>query len=76
MNKLSKILLVIIILLVIALGIAIYSSHKNLQKFLESNKEILQIVEAVNKAGYSISNAEDGSSCYLVKTEPEMPGEV
>ena len=61
MNKLSKILLVIIILLVIALGIAIYSSHKN---------------EAVNKAGYSISNAEDGSSCYLVKTEPEMPGEV
>ena len=40
------------------------------------NKEILQIVEAVNKAGYSISNAEDGSSCYLVKTEPEMPGEV
>ena len=37
MNKLSKILLVIIILLVIALGIAIYSSHKNLQKVLESN---------------------------------------
>ena len=33
-------------------------------------------IEAVNKAGYSISNAEDGSSCYLVKTEPEMPGEV
>lgn len=33
MNKLSKILLVIIILLVIALGIAIYSSHKIYKKF-------------------------------------------
>lgn len=69
MNKLSKILLVIIILLVIALGIAIYSSYRNLNKVLQSNEELTKVVEAVNDAGYDIEIKEDNTRVLVQRVE-------
>lgn len=69
MNKLSKILLVIIILLVIALGIAIYSSYRNLNKVLQSNEELRQTIEAVNKAGFDVEIKENNTRVLVQRVE-------
>lgn len=69
MNKLSKILLVIIILLVIALGIAIYSSYRNLNKVLQSNEELTKVVKAVNDAGYDVEIKEDNTRVLVQRVQ-------
>lgn len=69
MNKLSKILLVIIILLVIALGIAIYSSYRNLGKVLQSNEELTKVVKAINDAGYDVEIKEDNTRVLVQRVQ-------
>ena len=69
MNKLSRILLVIIILLVIALGIAIYSSYRNLNKVLQSNEELTKVVKAVNDAGYGVEIKEDNTRVLVQRVQ-------
>lgn len=69
MNKLSRILLVIIILLVIALGIAIYSSYRNLNKVLQSNEELTKVVKAVNDAGYDVEIKEDNTRVLVQRVQ-------
>ena len=69
MNKLSRILLVIIILLVIALGIAIYSSYRNLNKVLQSNEELTKVVKAINDAGYDVEIKEDNTRVLVQRVQ-------
>lgn len=69
MNKLSKVLLVIIILLVIALGIAIYSSYRNLGKVVKSNEELTKVVKAVNDAGYDVEVKEDNTRVLVQRVK-------
>lgn len=71
MNKLSKILLSIIIILVIALGIMTYFCIKNLNTILSSNEDLYLVVKAVNDAGLDINVKEDGSYTLVEKTDIE-----
>ena len=61
MNRLSKIFLVIIIILVIALGIVSYFCTRFANGLLNSNEQLYYVVKAANDAGYSCEVQEDGS---------------
>ena len=61
MNRLSKIFLVIIIILVIALGIVSYFCIRYANTLLYSNEQLYYMVKAANDAGYSCEVQEDGS---------------
>lgn len=69
MNRLSKILLVIIIILVIALGTVSYFCIRYVNSLLESNKQIYYLVKAANDAGYSCEVQEDGSIKLVEDTD-------
>lgn len=71
MNKLSKIFLIIIIILVIALGIMTYFCIENRNRMFRSNETLWLIVKAVNDAGFDIENKEDGSSVLVKKVDTE-----
>ena len=71
MNKLSKIFLFIIIVLVIALGIMTYLYIKNLNAVLSSNETLYLTVEAVNDAGFDVQANEDGSFRLVERTDSE-----
>lgn len=66
MNKLNKILLVIIVFLVIALGISVFFCIKYYNLLLNSNEHLYFTTKAVNDKGFDIKMNEDGS-CFLVE---------
>lgn len=61
MNKLSKILLAIIILLVIALGVSIYYCFDYRDKMLESSSFLFELTKAVESKNLKAERQEDGS---------------
>ena len=69
MNRLSKIFLVIIIILVIALGIVSYFCIRNLNGILNSNEQLYLTVKAVEDAGFSCEVQEDGSIRLVEATD-------
>ena len=69
MNRLSKIFLVIIIILVIALGIVSYFCIRYVNSLLKSNEQIYYLVKAANEAGFSCEVQEDGSMKLVEDTE-------
>lgn len=69
MNRLSKIFLVIIIILVIALGIVSYFCIRFANTLLHSNEQLYYMVKAANDAGYSCEVQEDGSIKLVEDTE-------
>lgn len=71
MNKLNKIFLSIIIILIIALGTVTYFCIKNLNTTLSSNETLYLTVKAVNDAGFSILANEDGSFRLVERTNIE-----
>lgn len=66
MNKLNKILLIIIFFLVIAFGVSMFFCIKYYNLLLNSNEQAYFTVKAVNEAGFDIEMNEDGS-CFLVE---------
>lgn len=66
MNKLNKILLIIIIFLVIALGISVFFCIKYYNLLLNSNKQASFTLKAINEAGFDVEMNQDGS-CFLVE---------
>ena len=66
MNKLSKILLAIIILLVIALGIMIYYYFYWRDGYLSAANELMKTNEAIREKGYEIQ-VEDEGQTYVLK---------
>lgn len=61
MNKLSKIFLAIIIILVIALAITINWGRQNLKSTLHSNEQVYLRQKAVDEAGFRFETQSDGS---------------
>lgn len=61
MNKLNKIFLGIIIILVIALVITINFGVQNLKSTLRSNEQLYLKQKAVTEAGFSFEMQSDGS---------------
>lgn len=68
MNKLNKILLVIIVLLIITFGTSMFFCVKYYNLLLSSNKAHSFTIQAINDAGFDVLMREDGS-CYLVERE-------
>lgn len=68
MNKLNKILLVIIVLLIIAFGTSMFFCIKYYNLLLSSNKDHSFTIKAVNDAGFDIIMNSDGS-CRLEKKD-------
>lgn len=70
MNRLSKIFLVIIIILVIALGISIHFCMENLDSALRAAKATFLRQQAITDAGLKCEIQEDGSYKLVERTEP------
>lgn len=68
MNKLSKILLAIIILLVIALGVSIYYCFDYRDKMLESSSFLFELTKAVESKNLKAERQEDGSIILVERT--------
>ncbi len=68
MNKLSKIFLVIIIILIIALGIAVNSYIKMQNYSLQVAQELYRTTKAIEDAGLKCE-VQDDNSIMLVKRE-------
>ncbi len=66
MNKLSKILLAIIILLIIALGVMTYYYFYWRDGYLSAVNELMKTNEAIREKGYEIQ-VEDEGQTYVLK---------
>lgn len=66
MNKLSKVFLGIIILLIIALGIMTYYYFYWRDGYLTAANELVKINEAIRENGYEIQ-VEDEGQTYIMK---------
>lgn len=69
MNKLSKILLVIIVLLTIALGVMIYYYFYWRDGALFTSNEMLKMTKAMEKEGYGIKIEDEGETYVMVKLD-------
>lgn len=69
MNKLSKILLVIIVLLTIALGVMIYYYFYWRNGALFTSNEMLKMTKAMEKEGYGIKIEDEGETYVMVKLD-------
>ena len=69
MNKLSKILLVIIVFLTIALGVMIYYYFYRRNGALFTSNEMLKMTKAMEKEGYGIKIEDEGETYVMVKLD-------
>lgn len=69
MNKLSKILLVIIVFLTIALGVMIYYYFYWRNGALFTSNEMLKMTKAMEKEGYGIKIEDEGETYVMVKLD-------
>ncbi len=69
MNKLSKILLVIIVLLTIALGVMTYYYFYWRDGALFTSNEMLKMTKAMEKEGYGIKIEDEGETYVMVKLD-------
>lgn len=69
MNKLSKILLVIIVLLTIALGVMIYYYFYWRNGALFTSNEMLKMTKAMEKEGYGIKIEDEGETYVMVRLD-------
>lgn len=75
MNKTTKILLAIIIVLTIALVIATYFCFKYLNTTLTCSNELYNVVEAIQNSGLELKNHEDGLRVQ-VKSESSIDNTI
>lgn len=66
MNQLSKILLVIIVLLTIALGVMTYYYFYMREGYLSAANELMKTNDAIQQKGYEL-DTEDGGKTYVLK---------
>ena len=69
MNKTSKILLLIITILVIALGVMTYYYFYMRNRYILAATELIKINNAINEKGYII-NSQDNGKTYIIE-EPD-----
>lgn len=69
MNKLSKILLVIIVFLTIALGVMIYYYFYWRNGALFTSNEMLKMTKAMEKEGYGIKIEDEGETYVMVRLD-------
>lgn len=75
MNKISKIFLFIIIILIIALVISTYFAIKNLNDSLRCAEQLYLKTKAIDDAGFECEIQDDGSYT-LVKRETPLRSEA
>ncbi len=69
MNKLSKILLIVVVLLAIALGIMTYYYFYMREGYLSAAIELERTVKAINEKGLQIESTDNDTIIIVDKTE-------